>query len=202
MSSFGEFGELVLLIGDYHIPTRKQDLPPCFKDLLSTDKIRHVLCTGNVGSQEVVDSLNKLASSVHIVKGDFDQDFNFPESIILDIGEFKIGLLHGHQVIPWGESDALLSWQRKLGCDILISGHTHINSVTEEQGHYFVNPGSVTGAPTPTINPLQECVPSFMLMAVQGSNVILYTYEEHAGKSNVEMHEFQKGGNVNDAANS
>lgn len=51
MSSTGEdFGELVLLIGDFHIPQRKPSIPKQFKDLLNTDKIRHILCTGDLSA--------------------------------------------------------------------------------------------------------------------------------------------------------
>lgn len=46
MGTNEELGELVLLIGDFHIPSRKPSIPKQFKELLQTDKIRYVLCTG------------------------------------------------------------------------------------------------------------------------------------------------------------
>ena len=30
------------------------------------------------------------------------------------------------QVVPWGDRDALAILQRKLDCDILVTGHTHV----------------------------------------------------------------------------
>lgn len=91
--------------------------------------------------------------------------------------------------MPWGDADALLQWQRKLDCDILVSGHTHSNSVREVEGRFFINPGSATGAYQPWApNP----TPSFMLMALQGSSVVLYIYEEREGKAEVVMSEFTK----------
>jgi len=74
--------------------------------------------------------------------------------------------------------------------DILVSGHTHRHSMEEASGKTFVNPGSVTGA----CNALGEfdIVPSFMLMAVQGSSVVVYTYEEHDGETKVTMNEVKK----------
>ncbi|CDI84108.1 vacuolar protein sorting 29, putative [Eimeria acervulina] len=187
--NFTDFGDLVLIIGDFHVPQRAVDLPPCFKELLHTDKIRHVLCTGNVGSESILEFLRGIAGSVHIVKGDMDEGMDFPEYKILQFGEFKVALLHGHQVVPWGDPDALLQWQRRLDCDIVVSGHTHSNSVREVEGRFFINPGSATGAyqpwaPSPT--------PSFMLMALQGASVVLYIYEEREGKAEVVMSEFSK----------
>lgn len=44
------------------------------------------------------------------------------------------------------DQKALMKWQRKLACDILISGHTCKPDWFEVQGKLFLNPGSVTGA--------------------------------------------------------
>jgi len=62
---------------------------------------------------------------MHAVKGDFDDITTLPETKVVQIGNFKIGLIHGHQVVPWGDLEALSAVQRQLDCDILISGHTH-----------------------------------------------------------------------------
>ncbi len=73
---------------------------------------------------------------------------------VVNVGDFRIGICHGHQVgfltgleilhstqgktdkevkalsvsmqvVPWGSNEALALVQRKLNVDILISGHTH-----------------------------------------------------------------------------
>lgn len=49
----------------------------------------------------------------------------YPETQTIKIEDFTIGLCHGHQVVPWGDKDALAAVQRNLAADILISGHTH-----------------------------------------------------------------------------
>ena len=41
------------------------------------------------------------------------------------MGEFKVGVVHGHQVVPWGDDNSLVKFAGKLGVDILVSGHTH-----------------------------------------------------------------------------
>lgn len=49
--------QLVLLIGDLHIPHRIHDLSPKFRKLLVPNKMQHVLCTGNLCSRDIVDYL-------------------------------------------------------------------------------------------------------------------------------------------------
>lgn len=62
------------------------------------------------------------------------------------MGQFKIGLIHGHQVIPWGDMASLALLQRQLDVDILISGHTHKFEAFENENKFYINPGSATGA--------------------------------------------------------
>lgn len=54
----------------------------------------------------------------------------------------RIGLIHGHQVLPCGDHLALASIRRKLNVDILVSGHTHKNEVVEHEGFFHINPVS------------------------------------------------------------
>jgi vacuolar protein sorting-associated protein 29 len=51
---------------------------------------------------------------------------NWPPFLqVLEIGGFKVGLCHGHQVVPWGDLESLALLQRRLDVDILVTGHTH-----------------------------------------------------------------------------
>ena len=65
--------QLVLVLGDLHIPHRSSSLPAKFKKLLVPGKIQHILCTGNLCTKESFDYLKSLASDVHVVRGDFDE---------------------------------------------------------------------------------------------------------------------------------
>lgn len=165
---------LVLVIGDFHIPHRANAMPQQFKKLLVPGKIQHILCTGNLCSKETYDYLKTLASDVHVVKGDFDDNNSYPDQKVVTVGQFRIGLTHGHQVVPWGDLESLALVQRQLDVDILISGHTHKFEALENEGKFFINPGSATGA----YNALDgEVVPSFVLMDIQGSNMVMYVYQ-------------------------
>ena len=100
---------------------------------------------------------------MHATKGEFDDFSNFPETKVVQIGNIKIGMIHGHQVTPWGDLEALAAVQRQLDCDVLIHGHTHEFSVQQYDGKYFINPGSATGAYSALSS---NCQPSFILMAI------------------------------------
>ncbi|KAH1180379.1 hypothetical protein KIL84_009215 [Mauremys mutica] len=138
--------KLVLVLGDLHIPHRCNNLPAKFKKLLVPGKIQHILCTGNLCTKESYDYLKTLAGDVHIVRGDFDENLNYPEQKVVTVGQFKIGLIHGHQVIPWGDMASLALLQRQFDVDILISGHTHKFEAFEHENKFNINPGSATGA--------------------------------------------------------
>ena len=167
IQNMADFVELALVVGDMHIPQRAIGIPEKFQRLLVPNKMQHVLCTGNLTSKEQIDELRALAPNVHVVRGSFDDDASHPESKIITIGQFKVGLISGHEVVPWGDTHGLAMFQRKLDVDILISGHTHKQEVVEfETGKkWLINPGSITGAYS---NLTTDVTPSFMLLALQG----------------------------------
>ena len=96
---------LVLVLGDLHIPYRSAALPSKFKKLLIPGRIQHILCTGNLCTKDSFDYLKTLANDVHVVRGDFDENPSWPEQKVVTVGQFKIGLCHGHQLVPWGDAD-------------------------------------------------------------------------------------------------
>ena len=48
--------------------------------------------------QEVHDYLKTLCPDLHITRGEYDEEIKYPETKTLTIGQFKLGLCHGHQV--------------------------------------------------------------------------------------------------------
>ena len=110
-----QLGEFALIIGDLHIPQRAVGVHDQFKELLLPNKMQYVLCPGNIGSKEVsyiivfsynfsylfqtqewLESLASAKSQMHAVRGEFDDHANFPETKVVQIGNVKIGLIHGH----------------------------------------------------------------------------------------------------------
>jgi vacuolar protein sorting-associated protein 29 len=137
------FGELVLVLGDLHIPERASKIAAPFKRMLVPNRMQHVICTGNVGSSaELWDEIQQLAPAIHCVAGDFDDDYNvFPETCVVQVGQFRIGVIHGHQLLPWGSKESVERMRRKLRVDILVTGNTHQSAVFDESdGFYHINP--------------------------------------------------------------
>lgn len=52
----------------------------------------------NLILQEVHDYLKTICPDLHITRGEYDEDVRYPETKTLTIGQFKLGLCHGHQV--------------------------------------------------------------------------------------------------------
>jgi len=181
---------LILVIGDVHIPHRAASIPASFKKLLDLGpgKIQHVLSTGNLCVKEVQDYFRTLASDIHFVKGDFDE-LSFPETKTVVVGQFKIGLCHGHQIIPWGDKEALAMLQRQLNVDILITGHTHVFEAYEYQNKFYINPGSATGSYSPIS---EDSTPTFVLMDIQGAHVVTYVYQLRGGEVKVDKIDYTK----------
>ena len=135
--------------------------------------------------QEVRDHFRTICGDVHVVRGLSDEG-DYPEETVLTVGGVRIGLLHGHQCLPWGDVDALGAVQRRLGCEILVSGHTHRQRVYKYENRLLVDPGSATGAFTPGE---AASTPSFCLMEVGGEprgRVVVYCYRLEDGEVKVE----------------
>jgi len=130
----------------------------------------------------------------------------YKDSVVVPVGPFKVGLIHGHQVVPWNDRKQLAFKANELNCDILVHGHCRQPYIcgmpgetgTEENAtirltagsRALVCPGSVTGSQSALGE--EEVHPSFMLMALQGNSMTVYTYMEVDGEAKVSMKEIKK----------
>ena len=60
-----DFGELALVVGDFHIPHRAACVPEKFQKMLVPNKMQHVICTGNLVTKEQYEELRGSAVSVY-----------------------------------------------------------------------------------------------------------------------------------------
>ncbi|KAL4446307.1 hypothetical protein ABPG77_003114 [Micractinium sp. CCAP 211/92] len=180
---------LVLAIGDLHIGHRAADLPPQFKALLVPGKIAKALCPGNLCVESAYDYLRSVCGDVTVTQGDFDESSKWPDTQVVSIGDFRVGLCHGHQVVPWGDKDALAILQRKLDCDILVTGHTHEFQAYRHEDRLVICTGSATGAYSSVA---EKPVPSFALLDIDGSKATVYVYQLLDGQVKVDKLEFNK----------
>ena len=165
---------IILVIGDIHIPQRAFKIPEPFAKLLVPGKIHRILCTGNITNKAELDALKRICKDIVLVSGDCDDHFQeAKESLTVKIGGINFGLIHGHQIVPWGDPERLAAIARELGCDVLVSGQTHVPSVSVLDGRLFLNPGSATGAFSATE---PETKPSFMILDVKNEGMDIYLY--------------------------
>lgn len=131
----------IVVISDTHIPSKSKKLPPKLVEELNVcDLIIHA---GDFVEESVLKELERYAP-VKAVVGNVDSEKlkqNLPAKLELNLGGFKIGVVHGHNLRG--------HIMDKLGyvfpdADLIIFGHTHrpINKIIN--GQIFFNPGSPT----------------------------------------------------------
>lgn len=81
----------------------------------------------------------------YIVSGNCDYFSSYKTFDFITLKNTKILYTHGHHFgVKSGNYGALLKFAKENGCQIALYGHTHIASITYEDGVYLVNPGSVS----------------------------------------------------------
>jgi vacuolar protein sorting-associated protein 29 len=167
---------LVLVVGDTWVPQRATGVPEAFRKMFVPGRIHKILITGCVGCKEMYDYLRTIAGEVYCTASEVDRQWTdrFPETAVITVEGLKIGLIHGHQVVPVGDKDSLAAVQREMDVDVLVSGGTHHSKYFEFDSRLFVNPGSLSGADGVAET---DMPPSFMLLDIQDTSVVTFMYQ-------------------------
>jgi uncharacterized protein len=152
---------LIGVISDTHIPERANEIPDMVFDLFKDADL--ILHAGDLVSTDIIKQLEDIAPT-RCVKGNMDKYYGLklPESDIIVVEDFKIGLNHG-EVYPRGDTQQLKYIAQELEVDILITGHTHWAFIKEFDDIILLNPGS------PTVPRMSD--PSVMLLEIQNNTV-------------------------------
>ena len=116
------------IISDTHGVVRPQAL----EALTGVDMILHA---GDIGSQDVLDTLNELAPVV-AVRGNNDKDEwarSLPDWEVVEVGDISIYMLHDVKEIDISPAG---------GFQVVVSGQSHKPAVEEKRGVLDINPGS------------------------------------------------------------
>lgn len=108
-----------------------------------------------------------ILHNIHIVKGNCDRDQRFPDSVIVEVGNRKIWMVHGHEHDCKRTMLPLYYGAQELGADIVLFGHSHSYAAELREGILFVNPGS-------TLLPRAGKQPTFAEIEWDGSYRILF----------------------------
>jgi hypothetical protein len=126
------------VLSDTHISGFDENLKRVIdENFFDTDLIFHA---GDLVDLQILDMFGD--KEVRAVCGNMDHSAvrqQLPEQLIMDIGGFQIGLIHG-----WGAPDGMeKKLLNKLGrLDCIVFGHTHYPVNQKIDGVYFFNPGS------------------------------------------------------------
>ena len=137
--------------------------------------------------QDIYDYLKSVCPTIVAARGEFDDAGCASASRAGDVATttvagMTLAVVSGAAVVPWGDASALDALQRRLGVDILVTGHSHELSVTPTLGGagLRIDPGSATGAWAPHGPP--SPVPSFVLVDVaEGGKATVYMYRLPGG---------------------
>lgn len=154
--------------------------------------------------QDVYDYLKSVVPDIVAARGAYDDAgcaaaSKAGDAATTSIAGVTFAVVPGAAVVPWGDARALDALQRRLGVDVLVSGHSHELAVTPTLGGagLRIDPGSATGAWAPH-GPAAP-VPSFVLVDVgDGGKCTVYMYRLPSGAASdelkVEKLVFVKGG--------
>jgi putative phosphoesterase len=136
----------VLVLGDAHIPSRRDSIPDEFFQHIKNQDYDIALITGDlVREADFRNALPPLPKSYIVVGNmDYGSTHNFHERIPLD--DFRLLLLHGTQIRPRGNIEQLWEILLQIDGDVAVHGHTHKAAIDLYKDRLFLNPGTVTGA--------------------------------------------------------
>jgi putative phosphoesterase len=163
----------VLILGDSHIHDRADEIPGEFMEIFASGSYEIVIHTGDLVDPDVLSLVKKLGRRQYVVRGNMDY-LDLPKQAVFEVGGVKIGVVHGDQVRPRGNIEALTRIAKTINVNVLVSGHTHAPFITEHEGVIHVNPGSVTGVWGGGGGSMR---PSFIEMTVMDDKIDVELYE-------------------------
>ena len=132
------------VISDTHMPGKANALP---KQLLEDfKKVAMIIHAGDIVEMEVLEKLKSVCPTIKVVQGNMDSPEvrkKFPEKEIIEIGKFRIGVMHGHGA-PDKLIEVLMRAFKDDSVNMIIFGHSHTGINEEKEGILFFNPGSPT----------------------------------------------------------
>lgn len=128
----------VLVISDSH-----QRLNTLIR-IYEKEKPDMVICAGDHSKDGEELSFIFPDTKFYIVCGNCDIfDRRHDSEIIFELEGFKILLAHGHEYGVKYSYDSIAERGKKLNCDLVIFGHTHIPYLSKKDGLTLFNPGAV-----------------------------------------------------------
>ncbi|WP_078428320.1 metallophosphoesterase family protein [Alkalihalobacterium alkalinitrilicum] len=133
----------IVVLSDTHMPKKAKTYPSqLVTDLQSAQLIIHA---GDWQTAQVYEQLSQYSQVVGVTGNVDNEEIQqlFGEKLVLPIGPFKIGVVHGHGQKLTTEKRALAAFKND-DVDCIIYGHSHIPVLKKVNDILLFNPGSVT----------------------------------------------------------
>lgn len=95
-----------------------------------------IVHAGDVGNEGILAALRELAP-LYAVRGNTDRGVwaeRLPRYELVKVGDMTLYVHHGHEELDLDP--------RAAGCQVVVSGHSHVPTTETRGGVLFVNPGS------------------------------------------------------------
>lgn len=86
---------------------------------------------------------SNMIKGYQIIQGNNDLYLDYPQSLIVEVANTKIFIIHGHQFMIRSRVSLLVARAKELGCDVACFGHTHVAHSEIYDGVLCINPGSI-----------------------------------------------------------
>lgn len=122
-----------------------------------------VIMSDNHGYQNIIEEIKRLEPDgdfyVHCgdsegmendlrgwisVRGNNDWMAKLEDEIVFEVEGLMFLVTHGHRYGYLNRETMMVDDLLRHGCDILLSGHTHVPQCDDIDGFYLINPGSTT----------------------------------------------------------
>lgn len=111
--------------------------------ILQVSPIDYLIHLGDIEGEE--EYLRDIAPCpVSIVSGNNDFFSREPREEILQFGQYKIFITHGHRQSVYSGTQQLKEIARQNGANIAMFGHTHVPHLDLNDDVWVVNPGSIS----------------------------------------------------------
>ena len=105
----------------------------------------------------------------YMVRGNNDFFSNLERELLVELGPYRIFMTHGHKYgVNYG-LDRIVRVGQEMAANIVMFGHTHRPLITEQDGIYIINPGSIS-------QPRQDGhIPTYIIMETDRFGVVHFT---------------------------
>jgi putative phosphoesterase len=131
------------VVADTHMPSRAKTLPEAL--VRGLEGVELILHAGDFTSLETVEMLERIAPLEGVIGNNDGYEIfqRFSKIKLLNIGGFRIGLIHGDGSSKTTERRSLDAFQDSKP-DLVVFGHSHVPYKQLHDGILLFNPGSPT----------------------------------------------------------